>query len=144
LALRLKVVNRQITEAEHVFARIDAPAQAAALQTPRPALLATVPPAERMPRSMMFLVANAYYDASFLATASGRRLPTTAAAARTHAHGGRRSSGASRPAARAPAVLRVERPRDTRSSSNTASHSSARNYQRWLTRLTIATIGTIA
>ena len=66
LALRLKVVNRQITEAEHVFARIDAPAQVAALQTPRPAFLATVPPAERMPRSMMFLVANAYYDSLVL------------------------------------------------------------------------------
>ena len=62
LALRLKVVNRQITEAEHVFARIDAPAQIAALQTPRPALLATVPTAARMPRSIMFLIANAYYD----------------------------------------------------------------------------------
>jgi hypothetical protein len=73
LALRLKVVNRQITEAEHVFARIDAPAQAAALQTPRPALLATVPPAERMPRSMMFLVANAYYDA--LVLGDGERTP---------------------------------------------------------------------
>ena len=36
LALRLKVQNRQITEAEHVSARIDAPAQIAALQTPRP------------------------------------------------------------------------------------------------------------
>ena len=58
--------NRQITEAEHVFARIDAPAQIAALQTPRPALLATVPPAERTPRSMMFLIANAYYDSLVL------------------------------------------------------------------------------
>ena len=66
LALRLKVVNRQITEAEHVFARIDAPAQIAALQTPRPALLATVPPAERTPRSTMFLIANAYYDSLVL------------------------------------------------------------------------------
>src|SRR4029077_21066247 len=53
-------------EAEHVFARIDAPAQVAALQNPRPAFFATVPPAERMPRSMMFLVANAYYDSLVL------------------------------------------------------------------------------
>lgn len=66
LALRLEVVNRQITEAEHVFARIDALAQVAALQTPRPAFLATVAPADRMPRSMMFLVANAYYDSPVL------------------------------------------------------------------------------
>jgi len=66
LALRLKVQNRQITEAEHVFARIDAPAQVAALQTPRPAFLATVPPAERDKRSVMFLIANAYYDSLVL------------------------------------------------------------------------------
>jgi hypothetical protein len=66
LALRLKVQNRQITEAEHVFARIDAPAQVAALQTPRPAFLATVPPSERTPRSTMFLIANAYYDSLVL------------------------------------------------------------------------------
>jgi len=66
LALRLKVQNRQITEAEHVFARIDAPAQISALQTPRPAFSAPVPPAERMPRSWMFLLANAYYDSLVL------------------------------------------------------------------------------
>jgi len=66
LALRLKVQNRQVIEAEHVFARIDAPAQIAALQAPRPALLAAVPPAERMPRSFLFLVANAYYDSLVL------------------------------------------------------------------------------
>src|SRR5436190_1839720 len=65
-ALRRKVQSRQITEAEHVFARIDAPAQIAALQTPRPAFSATVPPAERMPRSWMFLLANAYYDSLVL------------------------------------------------------------------------------
>src|SRR4029077_1020665 len=53
-------------EAEHVFARIDAPAQVAALQNPRPAFFATVPPAERTPRSMMFLIANAYYDSLVL------------------------------------------------------------------------------
>jgi hypothetical protein len=66
LALRLKVESRRITEAEHIFARIGAPAQIAALQTPRPAFLATVPPADRMPRSWMFLVANAYYDSLVL------------------------------------------------------------------------------
>ena len=59
LALRLEIENRQITEAEHVFARIEAPAQIAALQTPRPALLATVPSAQRTPRSSMLLIANA-------------------------------------------------------------------------------------
>jgi len=66
LALRLKVEGRRITEAEHIFARIGAPAQIAALQTPRPAFLATVPPADRMARSWMFVVANAYYDSLVL------------------------------------------------------------------------------
>jgi hypothetical protein len=66
LALRLKVQNRQIVEAEHVFARIDAPAQVAALQTPRPAFFATVPQADRMPKAWMLLLANAYYDSLVL------------------------------------------------------------------------------
>jgi hypothetical protein len=62
LALRLKVQNRQITEAEHVMARITNAQSLANLQTPRPALLATVPPAERSPRNLMLLIANSYYD----------------------------------------------------------------------------------
>ena len=66
LALRLKVQNRQIVEAEHVFARIEAPAQVAALQTPRPAFFATVPQADRMPKAWMLLLANAYYDSLVL------------------------------------------------------------------------------
>lgn len=63
LALRLKVQNRQITEAEHLIATITAPAQLAALQMPRPALLADVPPRERSPRDVMLLIGNSYYDA---------------------------------------------------------------------------------
>ncbi len=66
LALRLKVVNRQITEAEHVIARIDAPSQLNALKTPRPAFFKDVPKSERYPRSIMFVIANAYYDALVL------------------------------------------------------------------------------
>ena len=63
LALRLKVQNRKITEAEHIIARIGSgTAQLANLQTPRPALLATVPPAERSTRGVMLLIGNAYYD----------------------------------------------------------------------------------
>ena len=61
LALRLKIVNRQITEAEHIMATIGANS-IANLQTPRPALLATVPVAERTPRQYMLLIGNAYYD----------------------------------------------------------------------------------
>jgi hypothetical protein len=40
LGLRLKIVNKQITEAEHLKATITAPAQLANLQTLRPGLLA--------------------------------------------------------------------------------------------------------
>ena len=63
LALRLKVVNRQITEAEHLIARIDAPNQLAALKTPRAAFTQTVPKAERDPRNILLLIGNSYYDA---------------------------------------------------------------------------------
>jgi hypothetical protein len=66
LALRLKVQNRQITEAEHVIARIAAPSQLNALKTPRVAFTQTVPGAERNPRSIMLVIANAYYDALVL------------------------------------------------------------------------------
>jgi hypothetical protein len=60
LALRLKVVNKQITEAEHIVAR---GVNEANFQAPRPALLATVPQAERLPRNLMLLIGNSYYDA---------------------------------------------------------------------------------
>jgi len=63
LALRLKVENRQITEAEHLIARITSPNQLANLQTLRPGLLAPVPAGERSPRNLMLLIANSYYDA---------------------------------------------------------------------------------
>jgi hypothetical protein len=63
LALRLKVVNRQITEAEHLIARIDAPNQLAALKTPRVAFMQTVSKAERNPRNILLLIGNSYYDA---------------------------------------------------------------------------------
>ena len=63
LALRLKVVNRHITEAEHVIARIDAPSQLTALKTPRAAFMQTVSKAERNPRNILLLIGNSYYDA---------------------------------------------------------------------------------
>jgi hypothetical protein len=66
LALRLKVVDRKITEAEHVIARITAPSQLNALKTPRAAFLRDVPKADRNARGIMFVVANAYYDALVL------------------------------------------------------------------------------
>lgn len=63
LGLRLEVVNKQITAAEHLLARNLSANQLANLQTPRPALLAAVPPAERSPRDYMLNAGNAYYDA---------------------------------------------------------------------------------
>ena len=66
VALRLKVVNRQIAEAEHVIARIGATSQLNALKTPRPAFMQTVPKGDRTPRGIMLVIANAYYDALVL------------------------------------------------------------------------------
>jgi hypothetical protein len=67
LALRLKIRNGQITEMEHLIARTFAGPNSAAtlanLQTPRPGLLAIVPPAERLPREQMLKIGLSYYDA---------------------------------------------------------------------------------
>lgn len=63
LGLRLKLRNGQIVEAEHLIARNLSQGSLANLQTPRPALLATVPPAERLPREQMLKIGASYYDA---------------------------------------------------------------------------------
>jgi len=63
LALRLKVENQKITEAEHVYAVIAAPGQLANLQEPRKPFFTVVPPRERSKRNVMLLLGNAYYDA---------------------------------------------------------------------------------
>ncbi len=63
LGLRLKIVNGQITEAEHLIARNLSARSLANLETPRPGLLATVPPAERVPRAEMLKIGLSYYDA---------------------------------------------------------------------------------
>jgi hypothetical protein len=94
LALRLKVVDRKITEAEHVIARIAAPSQLAALKTPRPALTQTVPKADRTPRAFMFLIANAYYDA--LVLGDGQLAPFADDCSRRE--NGMHTAGAGRPA----------------------------------------------
>lgn len=60
LALRLKVVNKQITEAEHIISRNPNEAN---FQAPPPGLLATVPPADRIPRGLILVVGHSYYDA---------------------------------------------------------------------------------
>jgi hypothetical protein len=63
LGLRLKLRNGKITEAEHLVARDLRENGLKNLQTPRPGLLATVPPAERLPREQMLKIAESYYTA---------------------------------------------------------------------------------
>ena len=73
LAFRLKVQNGQITEAEHLMATITAESQLANLTTPRPGLLAPVPPSDRLPREILLLFAHGYYDA--LEQSDGHAVP---------------------------------------------------------------------
>ncbi len=73
LALRLKIRNGQIVEAEHLIARNLMARSLANLQTPRPGLLALVPPAERTPRDQMLKIGVSYYEA--LTTANGDAAP---------------------------------------------------------------------
>jgi hypothetical protein len=73
LGLRLKIVNGQITEAEHLIARNLTTTSLANLETPRPGLLATVPPTERIPRAQMIKIALSYYDA--LVNGDGKAAP---------------------------------------------------------------------
>jgi hypothetical protein len=94
LALRLKVVDRKITEAEHVIARIGAPNQLNALKTPRAAFLRDVPKADRNPRGIMLVIANAYYDA--LVLGDGELAPFADDCGRRE--NGMHTAGAGRPA----------------------------------------------
>lgn len=71
--LRLKLQNRKIAEAEHLIARNLPEASLKNLQTPRPGLLATVPPAERTPRERMLKIGYSYYTA--LVSANGQAAP---------------------------------------------------------------------
>jgi hypothetical protein len=63
IALRLKVVDGEITEIEHVLARNLRADRMQNLMTPRPALLADVPPSERTSREDMINAANSYFEA---------------------------------------------------------------------------------
>jgi hypothetical protein len=63
LAIRLKVENGKITEAEHYVARNLNDNSVANLQAPRPGLVATLPAAKRIPRELMLIIAASYYDA---------------------------------------------------------------------------------
>jgi hypothetical protein len=94
LALRLKVVDRKITEAEHIIARISAPSQLNALKTPRAAFAQTVPKAQRAPRNILLLIGNSYYDA--LTQNNGELAPFADDCGRRE--NGMHTAGAGRPA----------------------------------------------
>jgi hypothetical protein len=63
LALRLKLKDGKIVEAEHLVARGLRENSLKNLETPRPVFLATVPPNERTPRNRMLTIAESYYTA---------------------------------------------------------------------------------
>jgi hypothetical protein len=63
IALRLKVVDGEITEIEHVLARNLRADRMQNLMTPRAALLADVPASERTSREDMINAANSYFEA---------------------------------------------------------------------------------
>jgi hypothetical protein len=73
IALRLKVVNGQITEIEHVLARGIRPEAVKNLAAPRPEFVTVVPPADRLPRQQMVNIADSYFEA--IEHANGKLAP---------------------------------------------------------------------
>lgn len=63
LGLRLKTSGGQITEAEHLIASGIAEPNLANLRTPRPGLLSSIPPGERLPARELLEIGATYYDA---------------------------------------------------------------------------------
>ena len=63
VAVRLKVMDGKIAEAQHIVATSFFPGGEANLVAPRAAFLSDVPPAERTPRAQMLAAADAYYQA---------------------------------------------------------------------------------
>ncbi|MEY2854250.1 MAG: hypothetical protein RL030_1382 [Pseudomonadota bacterium] len=63
IALRLKVVNGQITEIEHVLARSLRAETVKNLAMPRPEFVTPLPPASRLPRQQMVNIADSYFEA---------------------------------------------------------------------------------
>ena len=61
VALRLKVVNSQVTEAETIVARNTAFARADGFATPEPVLLADLKAADRVSRAEMIRIADSYF-----------------------------------------------------------------------------------
>ena len=62
LVLRLKIEDGQITEIEHIVYRDVPKTSMPNLVTPRPGLVESVPPAERVPRQEMVRIAVSYFD----------------------------------------------------------------------------------
>lgn len=63
LAARLAILDREITQAEHLVAAIESEEALARLASPRPALTAEVPESERGTRAELAAIAASYYDA---------------------------------------------------------------------------------
>ncbi len=73
LALRLKIRDGQIVEAEHLIARDLRNTSLRNLQVPRPAFSEEVPPDQRVPRDEMLKIGASYYEA--LTTSNGHAAP---------------------------------------------------------------------
>jgi hypothetical protein len=73
IALRLKIVNGQITEIEHVLARSLRADAVANLARDRPEFTASLPPASRLPRQQMVNIADSYFEA--IEHANGKLAP---------------------------------------------------------------------
>jgi len=73
IALRLKVVNGQITEIEHVLARNLRPDAVKSLANPRPEYVTALPAANRLPRAQMVNIADSYFEA--IEHANGKLAP---------------------------------------------------------------------
>jgi hypothetical protein len=75
VAIRLKLKDGKIVEAEHLYAVIRKE-QLDRMRTPRPGLLADVPAANRMPHDKLMAIGLSYYDA--LDDNDGTRMPFAA------------------------------------------------------------------
>lgn len=73
IALRLKLVNGQITEIEHVLARNLRPQAVKSLANPRPEYSTELPVAERLPRQQMVDISDSYFEA--IEHANGKLAP---------------------------------------------------------------------
>jgi hypothetical protein len=73
IALRLRVINGQITEIEHVLARNLRADAVKNLANVRPEFVTALPPANRLPRQQMVNIADSYFEA--IEHANGKLAP---------------------------------------------------------------------